>query len=391
MDELYYDPYDFAIDDDPFPVYRRLRDEAPVYLNEKHSFYALSRYDDVRAAMRDWSQFSSVNALSLDDNPLPPSIITMDPPAHQRQRSLVRAVFTARRVAELEEAIRDFARKFLDGVGSQADIVQDFTVKLPVTVICQLLGVPAEDVDQMWQWTDVLTDQLVIGADGTPEQQARIFQAAGELAQYFMGMVEDRRKNPTGDLVSALTHAQAGGDHFSHEELLGFLAILLVAGNDTTNLLMGNMSYWLTRFPDQKADLLQDPSLVPAAIEETLRFDSSIHLLVRTLPSPVSVRGQVLDPSRKVALLLGSANRDERHFENPDIYDIRRKSNSHVGFGHGVHQCVGAALARLEVKVAFEEFISRAADFEVDVDNAVRVRVAEFRGFRNLPVALKLR
>jgi cytochrome P450 len=392
MTDIYYDPYDFAIDDDPFPYYQRLRDEAPVYLNEKYGFYVLSRYEDVRIALRDWSDFSSVNGLTLDNNPLPPSIITMDPPAHLRQRSLVRAVFTGRRVAELEDAIRAFTRTFLDEVPSAgADFVDDFTVKLPVTVICQLLGVPASDVKQMWEWTDVLTDQLEVGADGTPEQQTRVFQAAIELAQYFTEMVEDRRKNPTGDLISALTQAQGDGDQLTHEELLGFLVILLIAGNDTTNLLMGNMAVCLTEHPDQRQLLLADSTLVPSAIEETLRYDSSIHVLARTLPKAVTVQGHELDPSRKVALLLAAANRDERRFPDPDTYNIRRTPNSHIGFGHGVHQCVGAALARLEIRVAFEEFLARVADFEVDAQRGTRARQANFRGYRNLPVTLKMR
>lgn len=391
MSDVYYDPFDFDIDDDPFPVYRRLRDEAPLYFNDKLGFYALSRYDDVKAALTDWAHLSSVGALTLEDNPIPPSLITMDPPAHEHQRSLVSRVFTGRRVTALEGAVRDLCRTYLDRLLDCGDLVQDFSSRLPVAVICQLLGVPASDHEQMRAWTITLTDALVTGDDGTPQELAARMEAAMALAGYFDALVTERRERPADDLVTALAQEQAASAQFSHHELLGFLSILLLAGNDTTNLLLGNIAYWLTRHPEERRRLLADPSLVPGAIEETMRFDNSIHLVARSLPAPVVVRGEELEPGRKVALVLGAANRDERAFDDPDRYDIRRPPTAHLALGHGIHFCVGAALARLEVKIALEEILARVEDFEVDVDRAVRARLSSFHGFRNLPVALTAR
>jgi cytochrome P450 len=385
VSDLYYDPFDFEIDDDPFPVYRRLREEAPVYRNEKFGFYALSRFADVKEALADASHFSSVDALTLEEIPVPPSIITMDAPVHTRQRSLVSRVFTPRRVAGLEDSVRAITRRFLDDLGTDGDLVEDFTSRLPVAVICQLLGIPEADHEQMRTWTKALANSLELGEDGAPKQDPAIFEAAIGLAAYFEEMVAERRQRPTDDLVSALAHAQENGEQFSHDELLGFLSILLLAGNDTTNLLLGNMAYWMTRFPDQRRLLLDDADLAPSAIEETMRFDNSIHVLVRTLPEPVTLHGVDIDPSHKMVLILGSGNRDDRQFADPDRYDITRHPEPHLGLGHGVHFCVGAALARLEVRVALEEMVTQLADFEVDIDEGVRARVSSFRGFASMP------
>ena len=400
---VYYDPYDFEIDDDPFEVYRRLRDEEPLYLNDKLGFYALSRYSDIKAALADWGHLSSVNALSLEQPPLPPSIITMDPPAHERQRRLVSRTFTPRRVAGLEDSIRQLVQEHLDDLAldGTGDFVEDFSSRLPVAVICELLGVPRGDREQWRLWTKGMADMFVIGENGAPvigengapEINAGVFEAALSLGAYIEEMVKDRARNPTDDLVSALTLARedGGDDVITQDELVGLIAILLLAGNDTTNVLLGNLVHAMTRFPNQRRRLFGDPGMIPSAIEETMRFDNSIHALVRTLPGPVTIHGQELDPSKKVVLLLGSGNRDERNFSNPDAYDIGRNDAAHLGFGHGIHFCVGAALARLETRVVLEELLQRVEDFEADLDSSVRIRISAFRGFEHMRFAATAR
>jgi cytochrome P450 len=393
---VYYDPFDPGIDADPFDVYHRLRDEAPLYFNEKFGFYAISRYDDIKAALADWEHFSNIDALALEQPPLPPSIITMDPPDHDRQRKLVSRTFTPRRVAGLESFIRQLVRQYLaelplDGTG---DFVEDFSSKLPVAVICELLGVPSEDREQWRLWTKGMADMFVLGDDGVPEIKPNVIESAMAVAMYIDEMVEDREKNPSDDLVSALTAARLeGGDEFiKHEELVGLIAILLLAGNDTTNILLGNLMHALARFPDQRRRLFDAPGLIPAAVEETMRYDNSIHALVRTLPGPVTLLGQDLDPAHKVLLLLGSGNRDERRFRDPDVFDMGREGGeSHLGFGHGLHFCVGSALARLETRVVLEELLDRVSDLEVDADRCMRVHISNFHGFEHMPFTAKIR
>lgn len=395
MSDLYYDPFDTDIDDDPFDVYRRLREEAPLYHNEKFSFYALSRYDDIKVALVDTTHFSNVDALALEQPPVPPSIITMDPPAHDIQRRLVSRTFTPRRVAGLEDAIREMVREYLAGLplDGSGDFVEDFSSKLPVAVICELLGVPAGDREQWRQWTKGMADMFAVDEEGMPQVKDSVFESALALAGYLDEMVRGRAERPTDDLVSALVEAQreGGDDVITHDELVGLLAILLLAGNDTTNVLLGNMMHALAAFGDQRRRLFGDPSLIPAAIEETMRYDNSIHALVRTLPGPATLRGEELDPSNKLLLLLGAGNRDDRRFENPDTFDLDRDAEGHLGFGHGIHFCVGAALARLETRVVLEELLGRVADLEVDVDACERVRISSFHGFEHMPFVAQVR
>jgi hypothetical protein len=395
MSDLYYDPFDADIDDDPFDLYRRLRDEAPVYFNEKYDFYAISRHDDIKAALVDWQHFSNVDALALEQPPMPPSIITMDPPAHDIQRKLVSRTFTPRRVAGLEDFLRRMVNQYLDDLplDGTGDFVEDFSPKPPVAVICELLGVPAADREQWRLWTQGMADMFEVGEDGMPEIKPNVFESALALAAYLEEMVKERVERPADDLVGALVQArQEGGDEvITNEELVGLIAILLLAGNDTTNILLGNMMHALTKFPDQRRRLFGDPSLIPAAVEETMRYDNSIHALVRTVPATASFLGHEIDPSKKLVLLLGSGNRDERKYDDPDVFDLDRESDGHLGFGHGIHFCVGAALARLETRVVLEELLGRVADIDLDLANSERVRISNFHGFRRLPFSATLR
>lgn len=381
-----FDPYSYEHHEDPYPTYRRLRDEAPAYLDPERGFWALSRHGDVRAAIDDWPTFSSSEGITLErrTKSVEPMLIEMDPPRHTELRALVSRAFTPRRVADLERPIGALARDLAAGFtpGARVDLIEDFAAKLPMAVISVMLGVPQEDQDELRSWSDAMLHREEGSAELTPAG----IDGATRLYGYFTDVIADRRRAPSEDLVGALVAAQEGARTLSPAEVLGFCFLLLIAGNETTTKLIGNAIFWLARFPDERARLLADPSLIPAAVEETLRFDTSTQALARVLTRDVELHGVTLPAGRKGLLLFGSANRDERRWEEPDRFDIGRNPAGHLAFGHGLHHCLGAPLARLETRIALEVLLPVLGTYEVDASDAVRVHSGNVRGFARLPI-----
>ena len=390
MAEL-YDPYDAAVQDNPYPIYRALRDDAPVYRNEQRGFWALSRFDDVWDAVHDHDRFSSANGIVIGQESMAsaagdfmPMMIMMDPPRHDDLRKLVARAFTPKRIAAIEASIRSIARELLDSLDDHTavDLVHDFAAPLPATVIADMLGVPVADRRQFREWSDCLVE-------GNPDDPATIERAitgAASLYRYFKPMLEDRRTRPGDDLMSALLEAQIDGEKLSSAELLGFCFLLLVAGNETTTNLISNAAVILHDHPDVRRRIADDPTRLPAAVEEFLRFESPVQGLARTLTADVELHGTRMAEGDKVLLLFASANRDEREFDDPDAFRLGRRTDRALAFGHGIHYCLGASLARLECRVAYEELLGRWPEFEL-TEGAERLRSGPIRGFAHLPLA----
>jgi len=387
---LAYDPYSYEVHEDPYPLYRRLRDEAPLHKSETLEFWTLSRHSDVLNALRDFETFSNRNGVSLDPDAFHAhadatmSFLAMDPPRHTRMRGLVSRGFTPRRVLDLEPRIRDRAARYLDECTERGncDFVADFAGKLPMDVITELLGLPEADRAMLRGWADMVVhrDEGVVGLP------AAAAGAALHLLQYFQEHVGERRRRPRNDLTEALLQAEIDGDRLSEREILGFLFLMVIAGNETTTKLLANALYWLWHNPDQRERLRADPTLVPLWVEETARFDNSTQALARILARDTELYGTRLREGEKVVLLIGSANRDERAFENPDRFDLLRNTRASLSFGHGTHFCLGAALARLEGRVALEEVWQRFPGYDVDAEGIVRVHSVNVRGFARLPI-----
>jgi hypothetical protein len=383
------DPYAWEFHEDPYPTYRWLRDDAPAYRNERIGFWALSRYDDVLAGFKDTQHLSSAEGVALErsshgDPAETASFIAMDPPRHDRMRGLVARGFTPKRVADLEPRIREIATEHLDAFveRGRCDFIQEFAGKLPMDVISEMLGVPVADRDRLRLWADTLLHR----EDGVTEIPPAGMEAAGNIALYFRDLVADRRRRPGTDLPSALLEAELESQRLSERELIAFLFLMVIAGNETTTKLLGNALYWLWRNPEQRAAVRRDRSLIPGWIEETLRYDGSTQMLARTVRGEISFHGETFRDGDRVVLLVGAANRDERAFADPDRFDVRRDASAHLAFGRGTHFCMGASLARLEARVALEEVQARLGDFEIDAARLQRVHSANVRGFAAMPI-----
>jgi len=388
-----FDPYSHELHEDPYPVYRELRDHHPAHLNETRSFWALSRFADVWDAVHDPSTYSSADGIvigdeGISDQGLLPMMITMDPPRHGQLRGLVSRAFTPRRIAAMESTIRTVATELLDGIVemSRCDLVQDFAAPLPTIIIADLLGVPRSDRAQFREWSDHL---IQLDPDSPGLSEAALLASAA-LYDYFGGILAQRRRAPRDDLVSALLHAEVDGGRLSEEELRGFCFMLLVAGNETTTNLISNTAVLLAEHPDQRAALVADPSRLPGAVEESLRYDSPVQGLARTLTRDVELHGCAMQKGQKVLLLFGSANRDGREFDDPDRFEITRSIDRQLAFGHGTHYCLGAALARLEARVAYEELLRRLPDYELGgASDIERLHSGPIRGFLHLGVTFE--
>jgi cytochrome P450 len=394
---LDYSPYAYEIHEDPYPTYARLRDEAPVYRNEEGGFYALSRHADVVEGFRDNQRFSSAHGVSLDPAASGPnahrtmSFLAMDPPMHGRMRGLVSRGFTPRRVLDLEPRIRELSRRYVDEAVERGrfDLIGDFAGRLPMDVISELIGVPESDRDEVRR----LSDLLVHREDGVHDVPPAGVEAAFSLVTYYADLLAQRRARPTSDLTSALLEAEVEGDRLSDDEIMGFLFLMVVAGNETTTKLLGNACYWAWRHPEQRAKPFADPGRVPAWVEETLRYDTSTQMLARLATEDVELHGRVIPAGARVLLLVGSANRDGRVFDRPDEYDLDRPEPQLqlASFGFGRHYCLGASLARLEARVALEELIARVADYDLDPAGIRRVHSVNVRGFASLPTTVTAR
>ena len=383
-------PYSHAFHDDPFPMYRDLRDNAPCYHNESLDFWALSRYDDVLAALHDPATYCSRYGITLEQDSSLPMLLTTDPPDHTDLRRLVSRAFTPRRVADLESDVRELARGFLEPLLSEGDgdIIAGYAARLPMDVIARMLGVPEADEESLRVWTNALLDR----DEGVPDVTPAGVDAAINLFKYFSGFVADRRAaiatgSAPDDLTTALCAAGTGNDELSDQQVVGFCFLLIIAGNETTTKLLANCLLALQRFPSERAKIVNDPGRIPDAVEEILRYEGSTQLMARTLTRAVDVHGEHMPEGAKVLLLLGSANRDERVWDRPDEFDIDRASAvQHVGFGHGIHVCLGAALARLEMRVSLEEIFRRMPAYEIDEAGCTRVHSGNVRGWATMPI-----
>jgi cytochrome P450 len=390
---LHWDPYDTAIDDDPYPIWKQLRDHQPVYRNDDMDFWALSRGHDVERAHRNPVTYSSANGTVLER--MGPDfgssmMIFLDPPDHTRMRSLVSRALTPRRVAALEDRIRAICSDLLDPLreGSRFDYVQDFAAQLPSRVISSLVGVPDEDQEEQRR----LVDDMFHVEPGVGMVNHVSATAALSLAAYLGELVEDRKANRRDDMISDLIGAEidVNGDlrRLTSDECTEFAILLYTAGTETVAKLLGNAAVILGRQPDQRADLVANTELIPNAIEELLRFEPPSPVQGRWTTATVELHGVVIPKGSRVLLLTGSAGRDERMFDDPDRFDVRRRIGHHVSFGFGVHFCIGAALARLEGRIALEETLSRFPNWELDDALIERLHTSTVRGYRRVPVAI---
>jgi hypothetical protein len=389
---LAYSPYDYAIHEDPYPIYARLRAEAPVFYNEPLDFFAFSRHADVLAAFRDVDHYSNAYGVSLDPAAFGPdahramSFLAMDPPRHTRLRSIVGKSFTPRRVAAMEDHIRRLARVHLEPALERGtfDFIGDFAGRVPMDVISELVGVPPSDRAEVRRLADLLVHREE-GMDDIPQAG---LEAALTLAGFYAEMVEERRKREHDDLTWSLLQQEVDGEALSDDEVISFLFLLVVAGNETTTKLLGNAWYWGWRHPDQLAAPMADRARVADWVEETLRFDTSTQMLLRVTRAPVRVQGVDIEAGRRVLLLLGSANRDEAVFPDPDRYDLARDTKDLISFGGGRHFCMGAALARLEARVALREVLDRIVGYDIEEAGLVRVHSINVRGFAAMPTTV---
>jgi cytochrome P450 len=391
--DLYYDPYDFEIDSDPYPVWTRLRDEQPLYYNERYDFHALSRFDDVERASVDWKTYSSAKGTLLEligsGYELPPgSIIFEDPPAHDLHRGLLARVFTPRKVNALEPKIREFCARTLDplvGAGG-FDFIGDLGAQMPMRTIGMLLGIPEQDQEAIRDRND---DRLRLTDGEMPDLEAQYADAppGSEFEEY----IEWRAEHPSDDLMTELLRAEfddVTGTRrcLTRAEVVGYINLLAAAGNETTTRLIGWTGKVLADHPDQRAEIASDRGLVANTIEEVLRYESPSPVQARYVTRDVEHHGQVVPEGSVILLLTASGNRDERKFPNGDRFDIHRRIDHHLAFGYGVHFCMGAALARLEGRIALDEVLQRFPTWEVDWDNAVQARTSTVRGWERLPV-----
>lgn len=394
-DALVYDPYAYEIHEDPYPTYARMRDEAPVYRNDERDFWALSRHADVMASFRDTDRFSNSHGVSIDPAASGPhahktmSFLAMDPPDHGRMRGLVSRGFTPRRVMDMEDRIRTLTVAHLDECLERGsfDFVADLAGKLPMDVISEMLGVPVADRVRL----RTASDLLVHREEGVTDVPQAGVEAAFELAVYYAALIAERRANPQDDLVSALCQVETDGDRLSDDEITAFLFLMVVAGNETTTKLLAHAWYWGWANPDERAKAFDDPARIPDWAEETLRYDTSSQMLARVTTTDVTLHGTTIPAGDRVLLLAGSANRDARHFPDPDRYDLDRDTSGIASFGVGRHFCLGASLARLEARVVLEELVKRVASYDIDADGARRVHSVNVRGFETLPTTVVVR
>jgi cytochrome P450 len=397
------DPYDYDFHEDPYPYYRRLRDEAPLYRNDTLGFWALSRHHDVLQGFRNSTTLSNKFGVSLDPASRGPhasktmSFLAMDDPSHLRLRTLVSKGFTPRRIRELEPRVTEIAVAHLDTMvekarslppGETVDYVNEFAGKLPMDVISELMGVPQPDRDQVRAWADGVMHR----EEGVTDVPPEAIEASLHLIVYYQEMVAERRKQLTDDLTSALLEAEIDGDRLTDDEVLGFMFLMVIAGNETTTKLLANAAFWGHRNPDQLTPVYEDASRIPLWVEETLRYDTSSQILARTVQGDLQLYDTTIPDGDVVLLLPGSAHRDERVFNRPDDFVIGRDIGSKLmSFGSGAHFCLGAHLARMEARVALTELFTRIRGFDVDEDNAVRVHSSNVRGFATLPISLRIR
>jgi len=386
---VYWDPYRPDIALNPYPIYKRMREEAPLYYNKEYDFYSVTRFSDVERCLNDWRNFSSSRSDILEiirsGMPTPPGMfIWEDPPIHDVHRSVVSRVFTPKRMNELEEMIRQYTANILDPlVGlDRIDFIADLGAKLPGGVICILLGIPEQDQDLV---RGIVEDRLRT-EEGKPMDATKFDDIGHGFAEY----IEWREKNPSDDLMTQLLQAEFVDEtgvtrKLTKPEVLTFTDVISGAGNDTTNRFIGWMGKILSDHPEQRRELAANPTLINDAIEELLRFEPPGPSIARYVMNDVEVCGQIVPAGSVMLLNVASANRDDTRFPNGDSFDIHRKGATHITFGRGVHSCLGAALARVEARCAMGEVLKRFPDWTVDLDNAELSSSSTTRGWDKLP------
>jgi cytochrome P450 len=389
--DLAYDPYDTEIDNDPYPVWRRMRDEAPLYYNDQHDFFALSRFEDVEQGLLDWSTFSSARSDILElikaDVELPPGLILFeDPPIHDIHRGLLSRVFTPKKMNELEPKVREYCARSLDplvGTGG-FDFVRDLGAQMPMRTIGYLLGIPEQD-------QEAIRDKLDAGMQLTEGEEFVAPDVAGDSAAMFGEYIDWRADHPSDDLMTQLLNAEFVDETgttriLTREEVLTIVNLIAGAGNETTTRLIGWTGKVLAEHPDERREIAEDRTLVPQAIEELLRYEAPSPVQGRYVTRDTEHHGRMVPEGSAMLLLVASANRDERRYPDADRFDIHRKIVHNLTFGYGIHFCLGAALARLEGRVALDEVLQRFPEWEVDWDHAVQARTSTVRGWEAMPV-----
>ncbi|OBK82576.1 cytochrome [Mycobacterium sp. 1165178.9] len=391
-----FDPFSTEFFNGAYDTYRRLRDQAPIYYNAKWDFWALTRYDDVAPATKDHETFSSAKGATLDmvkahDDaiPVPKVIISMDPPEHQKMRRLVSNVFTPRSIAALEDMVRDKVYERIEALDlASFDVVADFSALFPNEVITTMLGVPKQDRDQIRLWLDLLLERH----PGEIATTKRGYQASVSTGLYYYDLVQQRRAHPEDDMISRLIETEIERDgvveKLTDVDITGFATMLGGAGAETVTKLVGNAMVAFADFPDQWRKLRDDRSKIPAAVEELLRYEAPSQYQVRTATRDVMYYGTTIPAGSAVLLVTGSATRDERMFDDPDRLDIDRdrKMGFNLAFGYGIHSCLGAALARMESRIALDALLDLLPEYEVDRDGLQRVAMANVCGWSNVPV-----
>jgi cytochrome P450 len=388
-----FDPYSDVFFDSPYETYRWMREEAPVYHSERWNFYALTRHRDVLAAHRDWVTFSSaygvtLDALSLRERYSSNMLIIMDPPEHDRLRKLVRQVFTKSAIADLEPLVVDIVGSFAEALSGKQDfdLVADFAALFPVEIISSMLGVPAGERQQIRLWTD----EFLHRDQNNPFITEPGLHASLAMHEYFLALATEKRRNPDDMIISRLVTAtyedEAGTHQLNDDDIASFSVLLAAAGSETVTKLIGNGAIAFHKNPDQWEQVLADPSLIPAAIEEMLRLHPPSQYQGRFTTRDVEVEGTTIPAGSPTLLVTGAATRDPRVYERPDEFDIGRHGATTLAFGYGAHSCLGSWLARLETRVAFQQIRQRWPHVDVDTDGLRRVTMANVAGYSHIPV-----
>jgi cytochrome P450 len=393
--DVYFDPYDIELNADPYPMFRRLREEAPLYYNVQHDFYALSRFEDVDRALVDYQTFSSARGAILElikaNMDIPPGVLIFeDPPVHDIHRKLLSRMFTPRKINALETQIREFCARSLDPlIGTDRfDFVTDLGAQMPMRVIGMLLGVPEEDQEAA---RDLTNDKMRTEA-GKPMDAAEVAMIDGD---FFGKYIDWRAEHPSDDIMTELLNVEFTDEtgtvrRLTRNELLVYLSVVSGAGNETTTRLIGWAGKVLAEYPDQRRELAADPSLIPRAIEELLRFEPPAPHVARYVTRDIEYYGQTVPEGSVMMMLIGAANRDDRQFPpDADVFNIHRESRQHLTFSVGTHFCLGSALARLEGRIALEEILKRFPDWEVDLSECKLSPTSTVRGWETMPAHLR--
>ena len=384
---------------DPYPTYRKLREQDPYHQSRLTGMLIVSRYEDVDAILRDhrrfrnsdrdWSPDSLVNTSIRRE--LTPSILSLDPPDHTRLRGLVNRAFTPRVMARMEDHVREMAHALLDEVGdsNEFDLMSNLATLLPMVVIAEMIGVPTNDRERFKTWSDRFA--RVLEPNLTAEEGRLVLETADEFERYFGPIIEERRRDPTEDLVSRLAQAEEDGQKLTNEETQVTLRLLLVAGNETTTNLIGNGLRALLQHPEQLQLLREQPELIPNAIEELLRYDAPVQLDGRYLAEDVEIGGKLAKKNSRIGLTIGGANRDPEQFSDPDRLDVTREETVNISFGRGIHHCLGAPLARLEGRIAFEVLLERFDEIGFGARAPFYKPNVVLRGLQEFPVRVRHR